>query len=61
MWKFLDQGSNLCHSRDPSHFRDDARSLTHCVIKELPALTYYTSAVLCCLPQIRPQFYKWHL
>ena len=26
--KFLGQGSNLCHSSDPSHFRDNARYLT---------------------------------
>ena len=27
-WKFLGQGLNLCHSRDPSHSSDNAGSLT---------------------------------
>ena len=26
--KFLDQGSNPCHGRDPNHSSDNARSLT---------------------------------
>ena len=29
------QGSTLCHSSDPSHFSDNARSLTHCTAREL--------------------------
>ena len=29
MRKFLGQGSNLCHSSNPSHSSDNARSLTH--------------------------------
>ena len=28
--KFLGQGSNPCHSSDPSHCRNTTRSLTHC-------------------------------
>lgn len=34
MQKFLGQGSNLCHSSDPSHYSDNARSLTHCATEE---------------------------
>ena len=30
-WKF--QGSNPCHSSDPSHFSDNARSLTYCFFR----------------------------
>ena len=29
MWKFSDQGSNPCYSRDPSHFSDNARYSIH--------------------------------
>ena len=35
MWKFLDQGSNLCHGIDPSCYRDNARCLTRCTAREL--------------------------
>ena len=27
-WKFLGQGSNLCHSSDPSCYSDNTRSFT---------------------------------
>ena len=30
VWKFLGQGLNPHHSRDPGYFSDNARSLTHC-------------------------------
>ena len=35
MWKFPDQESNLCHSNDPSCCSGNARSLTHCIVREL--------------------------
>ena len=35
VWKFLGQGSNLCHSSNLSHCSDNARSLTFCTTKEL--------------------------
>ena len=38
MWKFLDQGLNLCHSSDKSCCSDNARSLTHCATRELHVL-----------------------
>ena len=34
--KFPGQGSNLCHSSDPSQCSDNARSLTHWATRELP-------------------------
>ena len=34
MWKFLGQGSNLCHNSNPSCCIDNTRSLTHCTKKE---------------------------
>ena len=36
IWKFLGQGSNLCHSSDQSCCSDNTRSLTCCAIRELP-------------------------
>lgn len=33
--KFLGQGWNLCHGRDPIHCRDKAMSLTHCATRGL--------------------------
>ena len=35
MWKFLGQGSNPCHSNDPSHCSDKAKSLTQCATREV--------------------------
>ena len=35
MQKFLGHGSNPCHSRDPSYSRDNAGSLTHCIMSEV--------------------------
>ena len=35
MWKFPDQGSNLCHSRNPSRSSDNVGSLTCCATREL--------------------------
>ena len=35
LWKFLGQGSNLCHSSDPSCCSDTTRSLPHCATREL--------------------------
>lgn len=35
-WKFLDQGSNLCHSSDPRSFRDGTGSLNRYTHKKLP-------------------------
>ena len=34
--KFPGQRSNLCHSSNPSHSSDNARSLTHYTTRELP-------------------------
>ena len=35
MWMFPDEVSNLCHSSDLSGCSDHARSLTHCITREL--------------------------
>ena len=35
MWKFLDQGSNSCHSSNLSLCSGKAGSLTHCTTREL--------------------------
>ena len=35
MWKFLGQGSNLCHSSNPSCCSGNAESLTCCATREL--------------------------
>ena len=35
LWKFLGQGSNLCHSSDPSCCSDTTRSLPRCATREL--------------------------
>ena len=35
MWKFPDQGLNLWHSSDPSHWSDNIGSLTCCTTREL--------------------------
>ena len=36
LWKFPEEGSNLCHSSDPNRCSDSARSLTPCAARELP-------------------------
>ena len=41
MWKFPGQGSNLCHSSNPSHCRDSARSLTHCTTREFQQSLFF--------------------
>ena len=38
MWKFPDQGLDLCHSSDLSCCSDNARSLTCCTTRELPII-----------------------
>ena len=38
--KFLGQGSNLCHSTNPSHCSDLSRSLTCCATRELQDVFY---------------------
>ena len=35
MWKFPGQGWDPCHSSDPSHWSDNARSLIYCATREL--------------------------
>ena len=35
IWKFPGEGLNLCHSGNPSHSCDNARSLTLCTTREL--------------------------
>ena len=39
-WKFQSQGSNTCHSSDPSHSSDNAGSLTYCTTRELPVSSF---------------------
>ena len=41
MRKFLGQGLNPCHSSNPSHSSDNARSLTHCTTRELCYVHFY--------------------
>ena len=41
MWKFLGQGSNLCHGSDPSCCSDNTGSLTYCSIRELHCSSSY--------------------
>ena len=41
IWKFLGQGSNLCHSSDPGCCSDNAESLTCCIIREPPVFTLF--------------------
>lgn len=36
MWKFPGQGWDPCHSSEPSHWSDNARSLIYCATRELP-------------------------
>ena len=42
MRKFLGQGPNPCHSSDLSHISHNAGSLTHCTMRELPAIPFIT-------------------
>ena len=56
MWKFLGQGSNLCHSSNLSCCSDNARSLTHCTTRELPKGTF--SLIASSLPD---QLWIWNL
>ena len=42
MWKFPGQGLNLSHSSDPSHFSDNAGSLTHYVTVEVHFTLFLT-------------------
>ena len=39
--KLQSQGSNLCHSSDPSSYRDNAESLTHCTTGEHHGLFFF--------------------
>ena len=45
MWKFPGQGSNSCHSSDPSHYSDNARSLTHYASGKLLRLHYLANCL----------------
>ena len=51
MWKFLDQGSNPCHSSDLGCCSDNTRSLTRCTPRELLGWFFkakkYLSLVVC--------------
>ena len=40
MRKFPGQGSNPCHSCNLSHSYGNARSLTHCAIREIPIFSF---------------------
>ena len=44
MWKFLSQGSNPCHSCNPSHSSDNGGSLTHCTTKELLVIYFIVTS-----------------
>ena len=44
--KFLGQGLNPRHSSDPSHFSDNASSLTCCTTRELTFLSFLKSKYL---------------
>ena len=67
IWKFLAQGSNLCHSSNPSHCSDNARSLTSCPARELQIIVFLMSSLffgLCfswkkCL-RVFLVFIKWY-
>ena len=41
--KYPGQGSNGCHSSDPSHCSDSAKSLTHCTTRELQQVLFFKS------------------
>ena len=41
MWKFLDQGSNPCHSSHPNHCSDSARSLIRRTTGELRKFVFF--------------------
>ena len=45
MKKFLGQGSNLCHSSDPSHSSDNAGSLTLWTNRELTCRLNFKRAI----------------
>ena len=49
IWKFLGQGSNPCHSSNPSHCSDTTRFLTHCATKELQDFIILIQCCLCTL------------
>ena len=40
MWKFLGQGSNLCHSSDQGCCSDDVGYLTRCATGEFRVITF---------------------
>ena len=39
MWKFPDEGANLCRNRDPIHSSDSTVSLTHCATRGTPYIS----------------------
>ena len=59
MWKFPGQGSNPCHSNDPSSCSDNARSLTHCATRELLSPLYFRDYILLYLQMKR--YEDWDL
>ena len=56
MWKFLGQGSNLCHNSDPSFNNDSTRSLTFCATRELQVAWFFilTCVSYLCILKINP-------
>ena len=48
MWAFPGQGSNLCHSNDPSCCNDNAGSLTCCATREVPLCPLFCLALELC-------------
>ena len=54
MWKFPGQGLNPRHSSNPSLCNDNARSLTHCIRRELPLFLFFC---LFAFPRATPMAY----
>ena len=46
MWIFLGQGLNPCHSSSLSCCRDNARSLSHCTIREFFRMHFYVFIII---------------
>ena len=56
--KFPCQGLNLSHSRDLSHFSDNAGSLTHCATRELLIFYPFKSSSLTLLKQLLDVYFS---
>ena len=58
MWKFLGQGSNLCHRSNPSCWSDNTRSFIHCAIKEL--LKFFANIKIFIWTYISLFLFQWY-